>query len=199
MINLLKKIKRKTPWIWILIEYINSFFINLLYGQKIRVATAEALTKCINSGYKFRQLEESDLKSLETMFTVQPKGFDQYFNPHKFDIQTLRRLYENDSFLMLGAFEEDKIIGYFFIRFFVNRSAFRGKMVDIGYQGRGIAKQMGNIMTRISLDAGFRVFGTINKENIGSLASSKAVNDIKVIKELPDNYIYVEYTYKHEN
>lgn len=94
---------------------------------------------------------------------------------------------------MFGTFDGDQIIGYFFIRFFINRKAFRGKMVDAKYQGKGIAKKMGILMTEIALGSGFRLFATISRENMSSLASSKAVNQIKVVEELKDNYLYVEY------
>ena len=94
------------------------------------------------------------------------------------------------------VFDKDKIIGYFFIRFFANRKAFRGKMVDVNFQGRGIAKNMGRIMTDVALGAGFRLFATISKDNLSSLASSKAVNEIRIVAELDNNYIYIEYLSK---
>ena len=97
---------------------------------------------------------------------------------------------------MFGVFDKDKIIGYFFIRFFANRKAFRGKMVDVNFQGRGIAKNMGRIMTDVALGAGFRLFATISKDNLSSLASSKAVNEIRIVAELDNNYIYIEYLSK---
>jgi len=39
-------------------------------------------------------------------------------------------------------------------------------------------------------DAGFRLFATISKANLSSIASSKAVNSIQIIEELPGDYIY---------
>ena len=49
-------------------------------------------------------------------------------------------------------------------------------------------------MTNIAFNAGFRLFATISKANLSSIASSKAVNSIQIIEELPGDYIYVEYT-----
>ena len=94
---------------------------------------------------------------------------------------------------MFGTFDNEKIVGYFFLRFFANRTAFRGKMVDSKYQRKGIAKEMGYIMTDIAFKAGFRLYATISKFNYGSMASSEAVNEIHIIKKLPDNYMYIEY------
>ena len=69
-------------------------------------------------------------------------------------------------------------------------------MVDVNFQGRGIAKNMGRIMTDVALGAGFRLFATISKDNLSSLASSKAVNEIRIVAELDNNYIYIEYLSK---
>lgn len=94
---------------------------------------------------------------------------------------------------MIGAFDKNELVGYCFLRCFFNKQAFRGKIVDVEHQGRGIAKKMGIVMTEICKKMKFRIFATISKDNVKSIASSKAVNEMKIIKELPDNYLYVEY------
>ena len=38
-----------------------------------------------------------------------------------------------------------------------------------------------------------RLFGSISPDNYASLASTKAVNDIRIIKTLDNGYYYVEY------
>ena len=144
--------------------------------------------------YTYRELLKSDLQGLTDLLSKQPDGFDQYFKPHKFDIDSLRLMFENKSFKMLGVFDDSEIVGYFFIRFFANKKAFRGKMVDSNHQRQGIAKNIGRITTNIALDAGFRLFATISKNNFSSWYSSSAVNEIRIIKELPNNYLYIEYT-----
>ena len=55
---------------------------------------------------------------------------------------------------------------------------------------------MGLVTTQICHDMGFRLFATISKKNVKSMAYSKAVNEVRVIKELADDYIYVEYLLK---
>ena len=97
---------------------------------------------------------------------------------------------------MFTVNDNGQIIGYFFLRFFATGKAFRGKIVDMNYRGRGIAKMMGACATEIAFLSGFRLMGTISKKNIASINSSKAVNNINIIKELDDGYIYVEYLSK---
>lgn len=181
---------------WNLIDILNSYITILLYGKKIEFSITRVLNDYNSGNIKYRVLCKGDIWLLIDMITRQYEGFDKYFKPHDFGAKTLGRLCKNSSFLMLGAFDEDKLVGYFFIRFFANGKAFRGKMVDVDYRGKGIAKQMGIIMTEIALGAGFSLFATISKANFASIASSEAVNKITVIKELPDDYIYVQYNRK---
>ena len=42
----------------------------------------------------------------------------------------------------------------------------------------------------------FKLFATIPKDNVKSIASSKAVNEVRVVKELPNDYLDVKYLLK---
>ena len=196
MIRFLQSIKKNLPFIWNGIEFLNGMIISVFCGRKISKALIDTFRTFTPPKYKYRILYQEDLIHLQNMLASQPRGFDNYFKPHCFDLKTLKRLLNNPAFQMFGVFDEDKIIGYFFLRFFLNRKVFRGKIVDAAYQGKGIAKEMGEITTDIAYKAGFRLFATISKFNYGSLASSYAVNMIHVIKELPQDYIYIEYLKK---
>ena len=193
MIKFLKSIKKNLPFIWNSIEFLNGIIVSMLYGRVIKKAIIETFNQFTPLNFQYRILTQDDLVNLESMLAFQPKGFDDYFKPHCFDLKTLKRLFENPAFQMFGAFDDKRIVGYFFLRFFANRTAFRGKMVDFMYQKKGIAKEMGRIMTDISFKAGFRLFATISKFNYSSMASSAAVNDIHIIKELQNDTIYIEY------
>lgn len=192
ILEIFKKIKTSCPWIWEMIEGCNGIVVGFLYGNKIREATAAAL-KNVESLYRFRQLMDGDAEMLVDFINRQPEGFDKFFKPHAFDLKTFRKVLKNHTYSLIGCFDEEKLIGYCFIRFVANKSAYRGKIVDRAYQGKGIAKQMGIIMTKVALDAGFRLFATISKKNVASMESSNAVNDVRIIKELHNDYVYIEY------
>ena len=93
----------------------------------------------------------------------------------------------------------DSIVGYFFLRCFVNGKCFRGKIVHKDWQGRGIAKLMGVAMTKVAQHLNLRMFGSISPENYASMASAKASNDIKIHKTLENGYYYIEFLPKKEN
>ena len=193
MVKLLKLIKQHLPFLWISIEFLNGLIVSILYGHKIKNAITKTFASDTNTTFQYRKLHQKDLIHLEQLLATQPEGFDRFFKPHRFDIKTLKRLYRNPAFLMLGAFDNERLVGYFFLRFFANGAAFRGKMVDVAYQKRGIAKEMGRLMTDIAFGAGFRLFATISKYNEGSMVSSAAVNKIHIVKHLPDDYVLIEY------
>ena len=191
IVSLLKSIKKHLPWVWDLIEYLNGRCVCLLYGRKIDSAIASALCN-IDSEYVYKKLSKSNVEQLVEFIAQQPAGFDKFFKPHGFTEKDFRRVLTNGTFTLIGVFDDETLVGYCFIRFFINKSAFRGKIVDKKYQGRGIAKQMGLIMSKVASTAGFRVYATISKDNVASLKSAKYGSFVEVIKELPDNYLYVE-------
>ena len=78
------------------------------------------------------------------------------------------------------------------MRCFFNKKAFRGKIVDKDFQGKGISKQMAVVTTGICGLMKFRQFETLSRDNIASLASTEAVNRVEIINELSDNYIFIE-------
>ena len=134
-----------------------------------------------------------DLSSLVLFFSVQPQEAFTYFHPHKFDEKTLKKLIKRKSHLMYVVEKDDCVVGYMFLRCFFNGKCFRGKMVDVNWREKGIAVLMGHLSTEIALHLGLRMFGTISKENYASLYSSQSSNEIKVVEELPNNYLYIEY------
>lgn len=195
MVKLLIYIKHHLSFIWSWIEMGNDILFNLLYGKRLNDNLGKLLKK-YESEYSYRLLRDSDMTVLSDFFSNQPENAFIYFKPHAFDVYSLKRKNKDHSFIMIGVFAGQQLIGYCFLRCFFNKQAFRGKIVDVKYQGRGIAKQIGHLTTEVCQLLGFKLFATISKDNVKSIASSKAVNEVRVVKELPNDYLYVEYLLK---
>ena len=193
MVRFLKWLKMKLPFIWLWIETINGWLVSLMYGKRIAKAAADVLSHYSAEPFSYRSLTAADIAPLSRMLMSQTDDYMRFFHPHGFDEATLMRLLKNKSVLMLGTFKDDEIIGYYFIRFFANGQCFRGNFVDANHQGKGIGGIMVRQMTEIGLAAGFRVFATVSKRNLSSMASTKAYNEIKIIKELPDDDVLIEH------
>ena len=191
LISSLKKLKQSYPCIWNTIEYINGMLVNLIYGRLLTRSIKSTLG-AVDSTYSFRKLCANDASILLDFIHKQPNDFDLYFKPHAFDLRTFSRILKNGTYYFVGAFEDNELVGYCFIRCFINKSAFRGYIVDASYQGRGIAKCMGSIMTEVCYMAGFRSYATISRDNIASLQSQRKYSNVTILKELEDNYLYIE-------
>ncbi|HIT49052.1 MAG TPA: transcriptional regulator [Candidatus Coprenecus stercoripullorum] len=185
-------IKHHIPFIWNIVEYINSQLFYILYRKQLEFLGE----KYSQSKDSVRILRIEDMVALSEFFNKQPADSFEYFKPHAFDYNSLVKKNKDKSFIMIGVFSNNEIIGYGFLRCFFNGKAFRGKIVDISHQGHGIAKQIGSVLTDMATLMHLRLFATISKDNVKSISSSSAVNKIKILKELPDNYIYVEYLRK---
>lgn len=187
-------IKERFSFIWDMVEWGNATAFSLMKGSTLK-RIPSVLEGC-SEKYEIRLAEVSDVDSLVEFFTNQPEEAFTFFKPHEFDAMSVKKIVKNKAFLTFVVADDDKIVGYFFLRCFINGKAFRGKMVDKNYQGRGIAKLMGVAMTKVATTLGVRMFGSISPENYASLASAKASNEVKIHKTLENGYYYIEFLEK---
>lgn len=177
---------------WKVIEFCNEILFVLRYQNKLK--RIHGLLDDYKNEFRIVEASIEIIPSLVSFFAEQPKDSFTYFHPHEFDENSLRRLVKKKSFLMfLVSNSNNEIVGYFFLRCFFNGKCFRGKMVDYRWRGKGIAVLMGKITTTIANTLRMRMFGTVSKSNLSSLASSQESNEIKIVKELPNDYLYIEY------
>lgn len=183
-------IKHRVGFVWNIIEWANGILFTFRYGSKLK--NVNGIERVDSNGYKYRLIVENDIDDLVSLAQKQPKKSFEWFNPHGFDKTSLFKQFNNRAFLMYGCWDGEHLIGYHFLRCFFVGKAFRGRLVDVAYQGRGIAKEMGRMHEELCKRMGLRLFFTVSKENVASIASSKAANNVKVIKELKNGYMLVE-------
>ena len=188
-------IKEKLSFLWDAVEWGNSSLFALQYREKLK-DIPQILEGISNNTFTIRMTEESDAKKLEEFFAEQPESAFEFFKPHGFDEKSVLNVLKNKAFMTFVVTENDEIVGYFFLRAFVNGKCFRGKIVDYRWRNKGIAKQMGIATNLIAEHLKLRMFASISPDNYASLASSKAVNEVKIIKTLENGYYYIEYTSK---
>lgn len=189
-------LRDKFGFLWNIIEWLNA----LVFAMTHRAALKKVpeLLRDFSDKFTLRLAEPADAAPLATFFAEQPEEAFKFFKPHAFDEKTLLKIIKNKAFLTFLVLDGEKIVGYFFMRCFVNGKSFRGKIVDYRYRGKGIAKLQGLAATKVATLLGVRVFGTISPENYASLASSKAVNETRILKTLDNGYYYIEYLPKEK-
>jgi hypothetical protein len=192
MIRILLFVKHRLGFIWRIIEYLNGVLFGLLFAKRFGTVLENELKNACTDQYQYRVLLPTDAGALQVFLTKQPEEQTRFFKPHAFDKGTLLRLLHNPSFIMMGIFAGEQIVGYFFLRCFVNKKCFIGRIVDAGYQRQGLAKSMSNIMYRTAWASGFQCLTTISKNNRAIFDLHQKEKNIQVLKELPDHYLLVE-------
>ena len=180
-------LRDKCPWIWDIIENLNSFLFYFLYGKKLK--NIGKILEKYQEDYTIEELKEKDVKSLVLFFKEQPAEAFTYFKPHEFDENTIRKIQTSKSFLAFIVKEKGRIVGYFFLRCYFMGKCFRGYMVDYQHRNLGISKLTAKIMTDITNMIGIPSYGTIAPENISSMKSQNAT----ILKQLENGDYYVKY------
>jgi RimJ/RimL family protein N-acetyltransferase len=94
---------------------------------------------------------------------------------------------------MMGAFDGERMIGYFFLRFFANKKCFVGRIIDKDYRGKGVGLTMNKIMYETAWGMFFRCYSTISNNNKAVIKAHAKNSSMKIRKELANDYLLVEF------
>lgn len=193
IVKILIHVEHRYPFLWRAIEGINGSIFQLLYGRKFARNIARSCEEFSINGIGARPLVPEDLPALEALLARQSPERVAYFHPHGFDSRSLRERFRTPCFLMMGVFKEREMAGYFFLRCFSTRKCFVGRLVDEPYEGQGIGRMMNSIMYDVGWRSGFRVLSTISKHNRRVLRAHAHNEALKVLRELANDYLLVEF------
>lgn len=186
-------IRDKIPFIWDLIDILNSCLFILRYGRKLKSVESIVLQQYAQkSGMKVVRLKDVAIDNLTSFFAAQPEEAYTFFKPHGFDEKSLKKLQCNRSFLAYILMDDGKIAAYCFVRSFFIGKGFRGRMVGMDYRGRGLGTLMNKLMNEVGFGIGLRLFETVSKDNVASYRSALSASSVKVVEELEHNELYLE-------
>ena len=177
-------VQEKFPWMWTVVEELNATVCGWKMGRRTR------LQECMPEGVRLADV--NDAGRLADFFARQPEGSFRWFRPHPFDEATLRTLLGRKSYVIYVMEEDGEIIGYAFLRCFMNGKCFLGKMVDVNHQGKGVCTKLCAVGMKMAVKTGFRMFESINKENIGSMKASQKACEVIVVEELENGDVLIE-------
>ncbi len=196
MEKLLIFIKHRFKFLWNIIEWGNGFVFSVFYRSRLEKVLGAVFDESLLSSYVFRRLELSDAGALHDLIKLQPESDLEFFSPHDFDNNSIRKQFSNSAFLMMGVFEKEDLVGYFFLRFFANRKCFVGRLIDREHRGRGIGILMNSIMYRTAWDMRFRCLSPISNNNKTVMKAHSKNPSMIVLKELKNDYLLVEFVDK---
>lgn len=186
-------LRDKLPFIWDLIDILNSCLFFLRYERKLKTVEAEVMSRYAEkSGMKVVRMREVPTDVLVSFFEVQPEEAYTFFRPHGFDAKSLRKLQRNKSFLAYILMDGEMVAGYCFLRSFFMGKGFRGRMVGIDHRGRGLGILMNRLMNDVGFGIGLRLFETVSKDNVASYRSALSASNVRVVEELEHNELYLE-------
>jgi len=165
----------------------------LLHERRVNRISNEVFSKYKHRDFQFRIFTPNDLNSLKKLLDRQNPADLKYFNPHGFSDHEIQKTFQNPAFIMMGAFKDSDLVGYFFLRFFWNKKCFVGRLVDSKYQAKGIGKVMNDIMYNIAWGSGFRCLSTISKNNKAVMTAHAKNKTMRVLKKLENDYLLVEF------
>lgn len=190
MTGLLIKIKHSFPLLWNVVEFVNGSIMRIRYPKLHKIASKIILSSR-HLNFEWSPVTYADIQNLSHFLTSIPNNRLQHFNPHKFDIDTLKSMLSNHLFIMMKVTDGNSIIGYHFLRCFFIGKAFHGLIVDDNYGGKGIGTKMWSIATNICNEAGIRMFATISENNQPSLNSCRKGCNATIVKQLSDSYLLI--------
>lgn len=177
-------------WLWDIIEQLNSLLFSLRYGRRQKGFSFTT----VPDGYEVKPLCDVPTEELVSFFGRQPEEAYTFFHPHGFDAESIKKLQRSRAFLayVLVDKEKSEIAGYCFNRSFFHGVGFRGRMVDVNYRGKGLGTAMNKMLNEVGFFLGLRLFETVSKDNVASYKSALSASNVKVVKELPHNELYLE-------
>ena len=188
--NIAHTLKDKLPFIWDAIEKVNEWLFVLRYGKKVK----NIVVICVPEGYELVALKDVETTRIVKFSEHQSEEAYTFFKPHGFDEKSIKKLQKNKSYLAYLLIDKTNglIAGYCFNRCFFQGKGFRGRMVDIDYRGKGLGTAMNKILNEVGFGLGLRLFESVSKDNVASYRSALSASNVKVVKELPYNELYLE-------
>jgi hypothetical protein len=165
-------IKNKFHFIWNIISHINSLLFYFLYPKiKLKVDSYFKCKEFINlikdKNIRIKVLGINDLASLLSLLQKK-ENQSKFFQPFSFSVKKISEILSLPSFINIGLFKDEAMIGYFFLRLFINKKAFLGLMIDSNFRGKGFSNIMLKILYDISNNINFKLYSTIWKDNLNS-------------------------------
>lgn len=187
--------KQRFPGFFRLIEKAARGITILRFGNRLCRAHGQASVPGLVQGEEavMRGLGPADTEALFGFLQSQPEERLYYFRPHGFDRCALQRVLASGAFLNYGLFVGERLVGYALLKVAPTGSAFIGLLVDRGFSGLGLGTFIVRYLYWQASLAGLRARSTISRHNPASLGSHRAVAEFRVVAELPNDYLLIEF------
>ncbi len=193
--NIAYRLRVCVPLFFRQIEKIARGVVSIRFGRHIKTAEAISTIHGIVQGWPavIRPLTESDLSGLKAFLDTMPDFHLKFFHPHDFDEQSLIKVLRSRAFLNYGLFINDELTAYGLLKVSPTGSGFMGQLVSPDWCGRGLGRYLVAYLYWQASIAKLRPRATISCDNKVSLHAHASVADYRIVAELPNNYLMIEF------
>jgi hypothetical protein len=188
-------IKYRAPGLFRVIERAGRTVTVLRFGRRRERALANARIRGTVGGRpaEIRPMEEGEVARLTDFLAAMPEEHLRFFHPHGFDAREVERVLRSRAFMAYGLFVEGEFVAYGLLKLSPGGSAFRGRLVAPSFIGLGLGRFLSRYLEWQSLLSGLRPRATISRRNLASLNSLDVSGEVKVVSELPNDYLLIEF------
>ena len=188
-------LKRRCPAVFRFVGIGARAVVTIRYGQRIKAARREALITgtVSDKDAQVRELKVADSSRLQNFLNDLSDEYLEYFRPHAFDSSGIGSVLSSRAILTYGVFVGVEMRAYALLKIAPTGSAFIGLVAHPEMSGRGLGRFIVEYLYWQASLAGFRTRSTISKKNNSSIKSHQAVSDFRVVAELPNDYIMIEF------
>ncbi|RFA30246.1 hypothetical protein CAI21_06400 [Alkalilimnicola ehrlichii] len=192
---LIYRLKHTFPKVFRFLEKIAGYYTGLRYRRAVERATKAGRVEGFINGKAavVRPLVVGDARALYDFLGAQSESRLKFFRPHDFSLEGLAVVLASPAYLNYGLFIGDNLEGYALLKLSPTGSAYRGRLVNEALSGSGVGKLLSQYLHWQAGILGVKARATISRHNTASLASLEAKGGFKVIKELPNDYLLIEF------
>jgi RimJ/RimL family protein N-acetyltransferase len=143
-----------------------------------------------DSSFVFRLVKEEDFNELYDLLNNLPENVRTFFHPHAFDLQTITEICTSKKDHYFVMEQNNKIIGYSFLRLFGYETPSYGCCVRNGYQGIGYGTVLTQETMKKAKELGYhKVILKVYKENVAAFKTYENIG-FKIVGETDDKRQY---------
>lgn len=155
-------------------EFYIKFYLRALKSKLVEFSTQ--IQTSHSERYYLKILNEKDLNKLQKFFKYEfSTNSNIFFIPHDIDKLSLRSIITKSSYIVLGIFHDDQLIGYGLITLIFPRQGFFAIFIANKWQGKGIGTATLREQLRLIHNLKFKPYSTVNKRNIKSIKMLKKI------------------------
>lgn len=189
LIETLKRLKLQYPIIWKWVEEINGILLSTTRSRQMNGVKRAILVFPLGQDLVFKDAKKGDIPIILGFLNHLSVEDVAHFRPFPFTDKSLDHVISCGTYQVYKAMSKGELVGFFFLRFFINSQCYLGFAVKSSYRGKGIGKKMIEAMASAVKDSGFQLMSTVCADNQASIKAHMAAAQFEIVSHLSSDEI----------